>query len=122
MAVGCAIYYNRRHRRWGHLFQNRYKSIICDEDAYFKELVRYIHLNPLRAKLVKSLTKLDRYRWSGHGAIMGKVKCDWQHRDYVLRWFGKKEAVPIEEIKGGSRRRKASRVRTRIAIGFQIDQ
>ncbi|CAB1060230.1 hypothetical protein D1BOALGB6SA_4995, partial [Olavius sp. associated proteobacterium Delta 1] len=41
-----------RHRRRGHLFQNRYKSIVCDEDAYFTELVRYIHLNPLRAKLV----------------------------------------------------------------------
>ena len=50
--TGYAISYNRRHRRWGHLFQNRYKSIICDEDAYFKELVRYIHLNPLRAGLV----------------------------------------------------------------------
>jgi len=38
------------------LFQNRYKSIVCDEDSYFPELVRYIHLNPLRAKLVKNLT------------------------------------------------------------------
>ncbi|MFC1578356.1 transposase, partial [Thermodesulfobacteriota bacterium] len=85
LLTGYAIYYNRRHRRWGHLFQNRYKSIICDEDTYFKELVRYIHLNPLRAKMVKSLSKLDRYRWSGHGAIMGKVKYDWQDRDYTLR-------------------------------------
>jgi REP element-mobilizing transposase RayT len=70
LLTGYAISYNRRHRRWGHLFQNRYKSIICDEDAYFTELVRYIHLNPLRAKLVKSLDKLDRYRWSGHGVLM----------------------------------------------------
>lgn len=53
LLTGYAISYNRRHRRWGHLFQNRYKSIVCDEDAYFTELVRYIHLNPLRAKLVK---------------------------------------------------------------------
>ncbi len=93
LLTGYAIYYNRRHRRWGHLFQNRYKSIICDEDAYFKELVRYIHLNPLRAKLVKNLSKLERYRWSGHGVIMGKVKYDWQDRDYVLRWFGQKEGA-----------------------------
>ena len=93
LLTGYAIYYNRRHRRWGHLFQNRYKSIICDEDAYFKELVRYIHLNPLRAKLVKSFTKLERYRWSGHGVIMGKVKYDWQDRDYVLRWFGPKQGT-----------------------------
>lgn len=93
LLTGYAIYYNRRHRRWGHLFQNRYKSIVCDEDAYFTELVRYIHLNPLRAMLVKSLSQLDRYRWSGHGAIMGKFKCDWQDRDYVLRWFGQKEGA-----------------------------
>jgi len=91
LLTGYAISYNRRHRRWGHLFQNRYKSIICDEDAYFTELVRYIHLNPLRAKSVKSLDKLDRYRWSGHGVLMGMVKNEWQDRDYVLKWFGKKE-------------------------------
>ena len=89
--TGYAISYNRRHRRWGHLFQNRYKSIICDEDVYFTQLVRYIHLNPLRAKLVKNLTKLDGYRWSGHGVLMGKVKNDWQDQDYVLKWFGRKE-------------------------------
>jgi len=91
LLTGYAISYNRRHRRWGHLFQNRYKSIICEEDAYFKELVRYIHLNPLRAKLVKSLEKLDRYRWSGHRVLMGKVKNEWQDCEYVLKWFGKKE-------------------------------
>ena len=62
LLTGYAVSYNRRHRRWGYLFQNRYKSIVCDEDAYFTELVRYIHLNPLRAKLVKSLAQLDRYR------------------------------------------------------------
>jgi REP element-mobilizing transposase RayT len=91
LLTGYAVSYNRRHHRWGHLFQNRYKSIICDEDAYFTELVRYIHLNPLRAKLVKSLSKLDHYRWSGHGVLMGKIKYDWQDSDYVLKWFGKKE-------------------------------
>jgi REP element-mobilizing transposase RayT len=53
--TGYAITYNRRHTRYGHLFQNRYKSIVCDEDSYFRELVRYIHLNPLRAELVSWL-------------------------------------------------------------------
>ena len=88
---GYAVSYNRRHRRWGHLFQNRYKSIVCDEDAYFTELVRYIHLNPLRAKLVKSISELDRYRWSGHGVLVGKINNDWQDRNYVLKWFGQKQ-------------------------------
>jgi REP element-mobilizing transposase RayT len=52
LLTGYAGYFNRRHRRHGHLFQNRYKSILCQEESYFRELVRYIHLNPLRAKLV----------------------------------------------------------------------
>ena len=52
LLTGHVLRYNRRHRRSRHLFQNRYKSILCQEDTYFLGLVRYIHLNPLRAKLV----------------------------------------------------------------------
>ena len=88
---GYAISYNRRYNRHGHLFQNRYKSIVCEEDPYFKELVRYIHLNPLRANLVDNLAKLDTYRYCGHSALMGRAKNEWQDRDYVLKWFGSKE-------------------------------
>ena len=55
LLTGYAVSYNRRHRRHGQLFQNRYKSIICEKDAHFKELVRYIHLNPLRVKIVADL-------------------------------------------------------------------
>jgi len=91
LLTGYAISYNRRHRRWGYLFQNRYKSIVCDEDAYFTELVCYIHLNPLRARLVKNLAQLDRYRWSGHGVLMGNIKKEWQDVGYVLKYFGRKE-------------------------------
>jgi len=88
---GYAISYNLRHKRNGHLFQNRYKSIVCEEDAYFQELVRYIHLNPLRAKIVKDLSSLDRYPWCGHSVVMGKRKHEWQNVNYVLSWFGHKE-------------------------------
>ncbi len=90
LLTGYAQAYNRRHHRYGHLFQNRYKSIVCEEDPYFQELVRYIHLNPLRAGLVKNLAQLDRFRWAGHGVLMGKVKYPWQDVDYVLSWFGKR--------------------------------
>jgi REP element-mobilizing transposase RayT len=89
--TGYAITYNIRHKRHGHLFQNRYKSIVCDEDAYFKQLVRYIHLNPLRGKLAKNLAELDRYPWCGHSVLMGRRVNGWQDREYVLSWFGKKE-------------------------------
>ena len=90
LLTGFATSYNIRHRRHGHLFQNRYKSILCEEDAYFRELIRYIHLNPLRAKLVGSLSQLDRFRWSGHGVLMGKLKNEWQDNEYVLSWFGRR--------------------------------
>ena len=89
LLTGYAIYFNRRHRRYGHLFQNRYKSILCQEDPYFLELVRYIHLNPLRAKVVKDLRSLDKYPYSGHSVLMGRVEHKWQDTDYLLKWFGK---------------------------------
>lgn len=82
-----AQYYNRRHRRSGHLFENRYKSILCDEDNYLLALIRYIHLNPVRAGMVKTLEELDRYPWSGHSAIMEKRECPWMDGDYVLHQF-----------------------------------
>jgi len=82
-----AIYYNRRHKRTGHLFENRYKSILCDEDNYLLALLRYIHLNPLRAGMVKTLEELDRYPWSGHSAVMNKRECLWMDIDYVLLQF-----------------------------------
>jgi REP element-mobilizing transposase RayT len=87
LLTGYAIWYNRRHGRYGHLFQNRYKSILCQEDAYLLELVRYIHLNPLRAKVVTDLKTLDKYPYSGHSVLMGKVKCDWQNTDKVLSLY-----------------------------------
>lgn len=91
LLTGYAINFNKRHNRHGHLFQNRYKSIICEEDTYFKELVRYIHLNPLRAGMIESYSALHRYKWSGHSVIMNRRKNTWQDRDYVLKWFGEKE-------------------------------
>ena len=84
---GYASRFNRRHLRSGHLFQNRYKSILCQEDVYLKELVRYIHLNPLRAGIVKTIAELDRYRYCGHGDLMGKRSNDWQETASVLVLF-----------------------------------
>ncbi|MFH1953034.1 MAG: hypothetical protein ABIL06_15600 [Pseudomonadota bacterium] len=91
LLTGYAVTFNRRYGRHGHLFQNRYKSILCDKDAYLQELVRYIHLNALRAGLVKDLGELGSYAYSGHCVLMGKKKRAWQDRDYVLRYFGQTE-------------------------------
>ena len=89
LLTGYAVSFNLKYKRHGQLFQNRYKSILCQEDRYLKELVRYIHLNPLRANLVSDLKALDRYRWCGHSVIMGKLLGDWQNTDDVLKLFGK---------------------------------
>ena len=88
--TGYAVSYNRRHRRSGHLFQNRYKSILCQEDTYLLELVRYIHLNPIRAGSVKDLEGLDRYAFAGHSTLMGKVRRKWQDTGSVLGLYGAK--------------------------------
>ena len=71
LLTGYAVSFNVRHRRSGHLFQNRYKSIVCDQDSYLMELVRYIHLNPVRAKIIDSLDELASYRWCGHRQLIG---------------------------------------------------
>ena len=97
LLTGYAIRYNRRQRRHGHLFQNRYKSILCQEDTYLLELVRYIHLNPLRARLVNDLDALNQYPFSGHSVILGKHRQPWQGDKYVLAYFGKGVAPARKE-------------------------
>ena len=92
LLTGYAVNFNRTHKRYGHLFQNRYKSILCQEDSYLLELVRYIHLNPIRARLVKEYRNLAKFPYCGHGVVMGKRKIEWQDKDYVLQLFGRKES------------------------------
>ena len=91
LLTGYVIGFNHRHRRHGQLFQNRYKSIVCQEDAYLQELVRYIHLNPIRAGIVKTLEELKSFKYCGHSSLMGKTKREWQDTDYVLGYFGKRK-------------------------------
>lgn len=89
LLTGHAVSFNRRHDRHGHLFQNRYKSILCDEDCYLKQLVAYIHLNPLRAGLVPDVSALRKYAYTGHSALAGQVTRAWQDTQSVLRHFGR---------------------------------
>jgi len=90
LLTGYAVSFNRRHKRYGHLFQNRYKSFLCEEEPYLLELVRYIHLNPVRGGIVQDLVALRKYPKSGHGVIIGSIEQEWQDTDYVLTYFGKK--------------------------------
>jgi REP element-mobilizing transposase RayT len=87
LLTGYAGAFNRRHRRTGHLFQNRYKSIVVDEEVYLLELVRYLHLNPVRAGVVRDLKDLDRYAWSGHATLLGRLPRPWQATAEILGRF-----------------------------------
>jgi putative transposase len=95
LLTGYVINFNRRHKRFGHLFQNRYKSIVCEEDPYLLELTRYIHLNPLRKRLVPGMEELRKYPWTGHSALMGEIKRDWQDMDTILSYFSPKKKRAI---------------------------
>ena len=111
LLTGYVVNFNRRHKRYGHLFQNRYKSILCEEDPYFLELVRYIHLNPLRAGKVENVKMLGSYPWAGHSVIMGKQERKWQDVGKVLAYFGSRKRKALagyeeyvgEGIKAGKR-------------------
>lgn len=89
LLTGYAGTFNRRHLRHGHLFQNRYKSILCQEDSYLLELVRYIHLNPLRAGIVPTIGELARYPYGGHSQILGYNSQPLLDVEQVLQHFGK---------------------------------
>ena len=85
---GFASSYNRRHNRCGYVFQNRYKSILIDEDSYLLELVRYIHLNPVAAGMIADVNELRRYPWTGHAGMLNKHTQEWHSVDAALAHFG----------------------------------
>jgi putative transposase len=87
LLTGYATEFNLRHKRHGHLFQNRYKSILCQTDPYLLELVRYIHLNPIRAHLIRTMEVLRDYPYSGHRRLMGCDAAPWQQTGEVLLRF-----------------------------------
>ena len=88
LLTGYALYFNKKHDRVGHLFQNRYQGILCNKEEYYFRLIRYIHLNPLKAGLVPDLSSLNRYPWCGQSVLMGNRKAEWQDTDSVFRYFG----------------------------------
>jgi len=89
LLTSYAVTFNLRHKRCGHLFQNRYKSLLCDEESYLLELVRYVHLNPFRAGLTATLKDLSTYPWCGHAVVMGNRSLPGQNTGEVLERFGK---------------------------------
>jgi putative transposase len=99
LLTGYAVVFNRRHKRVGHLFQNRYKSIVCDGDAYLLELVRYIHLNPLRARIVNTLDSLAVYPWCGHRELLGEPSRTLISAERVLPFFDRRRRAAQQQYR-----------------------
>lgn len=83
---------NWRYHRCGHLFQGRYKSVLVDADSYLLELVRYVHLNPVRAEMAVSA---EGYPWTGHKAYCGKETIPWLCTDLTLGMLSQKRDAAI---------------------------
>jgi len=109
LLTSYAVHFNRRHHRSGHLFQNRYKSILCQQYQYLLELVRYIHLNPVRARIVSDLSELDRYPYSGHSRLVDNINDGWQDIESVL--------VRFADNKRSARRRYGEFVQSGLSMG-----
>ena len=126
LQVTYTVRFNRRHRRSGHLFQGRFKAQLVDGEEYGRELVRYVHLNPVRPRRKSDpiprerAAELDGYRWSSHRAYAGLAgKAEWLCLDWLTMWdkrrgaarrayrramrevFDKPVSSPWEELRGG---------------------
>lgn len=83
-------YFNVKRKRVGHLFQGRFKAILVEADAYAAELSRYIHLNPVRAWIVK---RPEDYPWSSYRSYIGQSRvAEWVKTDFILGYFGQRGA------------------------------
>jgi REP element-mobilizing transposase RayT len=87
LLTGYSIRFNGRHQRVGHLFQNRYKSPVVCKDGYFRDVVRYIHLNPVRSEIVRSIDELEEYPWTGHRHIIRGGPPAWQDTGLIKMEF-----------------------------------
>ncbi len=85
--TGYAGAFNRRHRRVGHLFQNRYQSTLVEEDPYLLALIAYIHLNPFLHGFLDAWEQIDDYPWTGHNAMLGKVEIPWMNVDFTMDYI-----------------------------------
>ncbi len=86
-------YFNKKNSQIGHLFQGRYRALLVDADNYLLSVARYIHLNPIEARLEK---KLGTYPWSSHLAYIDRKKLDWLDVDYILSLFAKTKSTALK--------------------------
>ena len=93
LLTGYAMRFNHRHERTGHVFQNRYKSILVEEERYLLQLIRYIHLNPIRSGRVETLEELGSWPYTGHAALLGQNSPKFVKVDETLSLFANTQNV-----------------------------
>jgi putative transposase len=87
---GYALWYNKKYKRHGYLFQYRFKSVLCQDSHHLSDLIRYIHLNPLRANIIQSYDQLTDWKWSSHNLLIGApnaIGADFVDKEAVLGRF-----------------------------------
>jgi putative transposase len=97
LLTGYAVYFNKKYDRVGHLFQNRFKSVVVQAETYLLKLIGYIHLNPLKSEIVKDYDSLKHYLWTGHIGLMFPGFYPWQETDQVLNTFSGNKTTKIGE-------------------------
>lgn len=91
------MYYNHKYKTVGHLFQGRYKAILCDRDRYLLTLLKYIHYNPLRAQIAETL---DNYPWSSYKAYLTEEnRSDIIDTEQVLALFSENKVIAQKQYK-----------------------
>jgi len=97
LLTSYATYFNNKYKHVGHLFQNRFKSILCQDDTYFLTLIKYIHLNPMKAKIVKNLACLELYPWTGHQGLVSAQSYEWHDTETVLQVFANDPDLAVKK-------------------------
>jgi REP element-mobilizing transposase RayT len=87
-------YFHKKYKSVGHIFQGRYKAILCERETYLLELVRYIHLNPVRASLVSNLGD---YPWSSHSVYLGYIDQSFVEKEFIFKLFSENECVAAKK-------------------------
>ena len=99
LGTGYAGYFNRRHERQGHVFQNRYKSLLIEEETYLLRAVRYVMLNPIRGGIVRDLGELADYPWTSYPALLGRGSPRLGEVDFTLRLFADGQGAARRQLR-----------------------
>jgi REP element-mobilizing transposase RayT len=95
LGTNYATYFNRKYHKVGHVFQGRFRGILCDQQTYLLSLIRYIHLNPVRARLVE---RAQDWAWSSLRAYLGMSACAWLYKKDVMGVFGRQPRQRLLEF------------------------